>query len=142
MSSDAKDEDHTTFLQLGAQNADGDEPILSRAAFQLHSFGIVNSVEEGHPGFVSDEYLNAIAAETTITAAELCATGIWRRVDGGYKVMDEHMVQVAVNFAAKMDNDKEFCQTTGGHEPHEKEPNLCRKCGAWRPTAKGWPDSS
>ncbi len=142
MSSDAEDEDHTTFLQLGAQNANGDEPVLSRAAFQLHSSGIVHSVDEGTPGFVSDEYLNAISAETTVTAAELCATGMWRRVDGGYKLMDEQMVQMAVNAAAKMENNREFCQATGGHEPHEENPDLCRKCGAWRPTAEDWPGSS
>jgi hypothetical protein len=130
MSREAEDDDHTTFVQLGARNAEGDEPVLSRAAFQLHSFGIVNSVEDGHPGFVSDEYLNAISAETTITAAELCAIGMWRRVDGGYEVMDRHMVQVAVDFAAKMDNDREFCQATGGHEPDAENPELCRKCNA------------
>jgi hypothetical protein len=31
------------------------------------------------PGFVSDDYLTAIAAETTITALELQAAGMWER---------------------------------------------------------------
>ena len=34
-------------------------PVLSRAAIQLHAAGIVNSIEDGQPGFVSDDYLNA-----------------------------------------------------------------------------------
>src|ERR1022692_2717801 len=87
MSRDAEDEDHTTFLQLGLCNSQGDEPVLSRAAFMLHTAAIVNSVDDGHPGFVPDEYLSAIEAETTITAAELCAAEMWRRVSGGYEVL-------------------------------------------------------
>jgi hypothetical protein len=142
MSRDPEDDDHTTFIQMGFRNDDDEEPVLSRAAIQLHSFGIVNSVEDGLPGFVSDEYLNAISAETSITAAELCACGIWRRVDGGYEVLDQETVKTVVNFSRKMANDREFCRATGGHEPHEKDPNLCRKCGAWWPTAKDWPDDS
>jgi hypothetical protein len=74
--SHAEDDDHTRFLRLeGSHHADGEEAVVSVAAFQLHGFGIINSVEDGHPGFVSDEYLNAVSAETTVTAAELCRRG-------------------------------------------------------------------
>ena len=65
---------------------------MSRATFQLHGHAIVNSAQDGHPGFVPAEYLNAISAEPTIAAAELCAAGMWRRVDGGYEVLDPEMV--------------------------------------------------
>jgi hypothetical protein len=141
VSRDAEDDDHTTFFRLeGISDGDCDELVISRAAVQLHGFGIVNSVQDGHPGFVSDDYLNAISAETTITAAELCAAGMWRRVDGGYEVLDQEMVQISVGQFRKMDQDREFCQATGGHEPLGENPNLYRKCGAWRPTAEDWPD--
>jgi hypothetical protein len=139
MTRDAEDEDHTTFLQMGGRNADGEEPVLSRAAFQLHSFAIVNSADGDRPGFVPDEYLNSISAETTVTAAELCTAGMWRRVDGGYEVLDTHLIQVVVDQKRKMERDKEFCAATGGHEPHDGNPDLCRKCRAWRPTADDWP---
>jgi hypothetical protein len=139
MSRDADDADHTTFFQLGARNEQGDEPVLSRAAFQLHTFAIVNSVEYGHLGLVPDEYLNAIAAETTIAAAELCANNMWRRIDGGYEVLDRETVQLVVDQSRKMDEDRQFCQATGGHEPRDDNPDLCRKCLAWRPTADDWP---
>jgi hypothetical protein len=140
MSSKAEDEDHTTFIRLeGGRDGNGEEPIISRAAFQLHGFGIVNSAKDGHPGFVSDEYLSAISAETTITAAELCATGMWQRVDGGYEVLDRDMVEMSVDQFRRMDEDREFCQATGGHEPSDDDPDLCRKCSAWRPTADDWP---
>jgi hypothetical protein len=62
---DEGNEDETTFIDFEGLG------VLSRAAFQLHSFGIVNSITDGHPGFVSDEYLNAISAETTTAALEL-----------------------------------------------------------------------
>ena len=141
MSRDPEDEDHTTFFRLqGTEDAEGQEAVVSRAAFQLHGHAIVNSVRDGHPGFVPDEYLNAISAETTITAAELCAAGLWRRVDGGYEVLDGDMVEMAAAQSRKMDADREFCKATGGHEPMDGSPDLCRKCGAWRPTADDWQD--
>lgn len=131
MTRDAESDDHTTFFQLGARNGDGDEPVTSRAAFQLHAAAIVNSVRDGSPGFISDDYLNAISAETTVTATELCMTGLWERDDerGGYIIHDP-MVEDAVEFNAKMDRDKAFCDTTGGHEPSEEDPDYCGKCMA------------
>ena len=137
--SHAEDDDHTRFLRLEGSRADGEEAVVSVAAFQLHGFGTINSVEDGHPGFVSDEYLNAVSAETTVTAAELCAAGMWQRVEGGYRVLDQEMVQQVVSYQRKMDEDARFCQATGGHEPSEENPDLCRKCMAWRPTAQDWP---
>ena len=98
------------------------------------------SARDGHPGFVPDEYLNAISAETAIAAAELCAAGMWWRVDGGYEVLDREMVEMAVNQFRKMDADREFCRAAGGREPMDEDPDLCRKCGAWRPTATDWPE--
>jgi hypothetical protein len=140
MSRDPEDDDHRTFFLLqGSHTAKGGEPVVSRAAFMLHSHAIVNSAQEGHPGYVSDDYLNAISAETTVTAAELCAAQMWQRVDGGYELLDREMVDLAVEQSRKMDADREFCSATGGHESMDEDPELCRKCGAWRPTATDWP---
>jgi hypothetical protein len=140
MSRDPEDDDHTRFLRMGGtRNAEGEEAVVSVAAFQLHGFGIINSVQDGHLGFVSDEYLNSVSAETTITAAELCAAGMWVRADGGYKVLDPEMVEHVTRFQRKTDQDAEFCQASGGHEPSDENPDLCRKCMAWRPTAEDWP---
>ncbi len=47
---------------------------------------------------------------------------------------------MAVDQFRKMDADREFCQAPGGHEPMDEDPDLCRKCGAWRPTATDWPE--
>ena len=115
------------FFRLGDEGHDG--PVVSRDAFQLHSFAIVNSVREGTPGFVSDDYLNAISAETTSPAAELCLVGLWERVEDGYSIHDP-MVDEAVRFDDKMHQDAEFCTASGGHEPDQENPELCMKCHA------------
>lgn len=57
---------------------------LSPQAFQLLTFGLLNSLEDGRPGHISDEYLNEISAETTIAAVELEAAGLWVRRSDGY----------------------------------------------------------
>lgn len=43
---------------------------------------------------MSDDYLNAIAAETTMTVLELEAAGMWERRDGGYLIVADDMVKV------------------------------------------------
>ena len=62
---DTLGEDHTSFIQFEGM------PVLSRTAIQLHAAAIASSIEDGQPGFVDDDYLNALAAETTTTALEL-----------------------------------------------------------------------
>lgn len=112
------DDDHTTFLRLegtaAAAGADED-PVVSRAAFQLHSFGIMNSIRDGHPGFVSDDYLNAISAETTLTAAELCTAGLWQRAEGGYEILERQMVEEAVRMYRRAATTN-VCGRDGGHQ--------------------------
>ena len=46
---DALGDDHITFIQFEGM------PVLSRMAIQLHTAGIVNSIQDGQPGFVSDD---------------------------------------------------------------------------------------
>jgi hypothetical protein len=83
LSDDADDPHYIDAEALGGEGLG----VLSRNALQLHLHGILNSVSDGHPGFVSDDYLNAIGAETTLPAAELEASGIWERRPGGYFVV-------------------------------------------------------
>ncbi len=86
----------------------------------------------------SDEYLNAVSGENSITVAELCATRVWQRVDGGYKVLDRETVEMTLATEVKRTLDAQFCQATDGHEPSDEDPDLCRKCSAWRPSAEDW----
>ena len=110
---DALGDDHTTFIQFEGM------PVLSRAAVQLHTFGIVNSIQDGRPGFVSDDYLNAIAAETTTTVLELEAAGMWERRDGGYLVVADEMLKIAIDFNEKTDRLEAECARQGEHLPSD-----------------------
>lgn len=88
------------------------------------------SIVDGTPGFVSDDYLNAISAETTVTATELCMVGLWERDDerSGY-VINDPMVTDLVEFHEHLARDKAFCAATGGHDPDpETDGELCQKC--------------
>jgi len=124
---DEEDEDETTFIDFEGLG------VLSRAAFELHSFGIVNSVKDGHPGFVSDEYLNAISAETTTTTLELEAAGLWERRDGGYLVAADDMLRMLINHNEEQDRLARECQGRGSHIQSNERPEsgwiICDHCG-------------
>lgn len=122
-------------------NDDADEPefidaeglgMLSREAFELHSFGLVNSFEDGHPGFVSDEYLNAISAETTLPAAELEAAGLWERRDGGYLIVADDAVKFLLDHNEKVEAAERACTDRGSHRPSPNDGAwvICEDCGA------------
>ena len=104
-------DDHTAFIQFEGM------PVLSRAAIQLHTAGIVNSIQDGQPGFVSDDYLNAISAETTTTALELEAAGMWERRDGGYLIVADEMLKVAIDFNERTGRQEAECARRGEHLP-------------------------
>jgi hypothetical protein len=124
---DALGDDHTTFIQFEGM------PALSRAAVQLHTSGIVNSIQGGQPGFVSDGYLNAITAETTTTVLELEAAGIWERRDGGYLIVADEMLKVAIDFNERTDRQEAECARRGEHLPSGDDGEsgwvTCRHCG-------------
>jgi hypothetical protein len=124
---DALGDDHTTFIQFEGM------PALSRAAVIMHTSGIVNSIQDGRPGFVSDEYLNAIAAETTTTVLELEAAGMWERRDGGYLITADEMLKVAIDFNEKTDRLEAECAHRGEHIPSEGDDGsgwvICSHCG-------------
>lgn len=127
MSDGGDDEDSTAFIDFEGIG------VLSRAAFHLHSFGIMNSIKDGHPGFVSDEYLNAISAETTVTALELEAAGMWERREGGYFIVADDMVRWAINHNEEMDRLAGECESRGTHLPPDDAQAegwvICTHCG-------------
>ena len=124
---DALGDDHTSFIQFEGM------PALSRAAFHLHTAGVINSINDGQPGFVSDDYLNAIAAETTTTALELEAAGMWERRDGGYFIVADDMVKVAIDFNERADRQQAECARRGEHLPSGDDCEsgwvICGHCG-------------
>ena len=103
--SEARDDDEdlepAPFILMQAEETfDGQERVMSRAAYDLQVRATVHSASCGHPGYVPDDYLehlDGLGIETTITAAELCAIGTWERVDGGYRVLDWESVEYALD---------------------------------------------
>jgi hypothetical protein len=82
----------------------------------------LNSIADGHPGFVSNEYLNAIQADTTIAAAESEAAGIWEHRPGGYFVVADEMVKIAINYNEELDRTP----------PSARSGSACRASGLGR----------
>ena len=99
--------DDERFMQVAFWDREG-TCVISAAAFQPHSFGVVQSVREGNPGIIGDDYLNGLTVETTLIAAELELEGLWERVDGGYRVLEQSIVAEAVRIheAARSDNEE------------------------------------
>jgi hypothetical protein len=75
---------------------DGEDHVISVAAYQLHLAGTADSVTGGHPGSVPDEYLSSPGPGTTIAVMELVTSGYWERVDGGYRIRDWDLIRVAM----------------------------------------------
>jgi hypothetical protein len=131
MAHDFEDKDHTQFIRLeGTGSGEKDDHVLSRAAFQLHSFSMMNSVRDGNPGFVSDDYLNDISAETTLTAMELVAAGLWERSTDGYLITDPQMLEMAMMVSEQMKDsfpyEPEECPD---HAPGPNSGAQCCRCG-------------
>jgi hypothetical protein len=73
---------------------------MSRAAWDLQCRATAHTAFCGHPGFVPDDYLqhlDGLHLETTITAAELCTSGMWERVGGRYRVLDWEAVEACLD---------------------------------------------
>lgn len=132
MRDDADDAAHTTFVRLrrSGGEAGSDELVLSRAAMHLHTFGVLSSIETGNAGFVSDRYLNAISAETSITALELCLAGLWERTSCGYRVSDADTLSVAEQIHGQLHDLAARCTRNGGHIVDPQDCDVCAKCGS------------
>lgn len=105
--------------------------VLTRDALNLFGHGMLDSVAAGTPGFVSDEYLNAIPAETTIAAAELEAAGLWERREGGYFVLVDDMMRMVIDQNEEMNRTQSECAGHGQHLPHEPDGSgwiICQHC--------------
>ncbi|MCW2555401.1 MAG: hypothetical protein JWR78_5182 [Mycobacterium sp.] len=130
MSDDFEDDPH--FIDVEGDLGGEGMGVLSRNALNLFGHGMINSVSEGTPGFVSDEYLNAISAKTTLAAAELEAEGLWERRDGGYFVLADDMVKMLIDQNEEMDRLKDECAERGRHIPHPESDGsawvLCEHC--------------
>lgn len=55
---DAQDPEHVRFIRMRAEDTfDGQERVMSQAAYDLQVLATVHSANFGHPGYVPDDYL-------------------------------------------------------------------------------------
>ena len=102
--------------------------MVSRSALRLHVYAVLASIEADSAGLVTDTYLDAVTAETSVDALELCTAGLWTRVDAGYQVRDGEVLRMASEVHRQLEELSARCRATGGHEPDAAHPGLCRKC--------------
>ena len=70
----------TRFYRLDhSWSFDGEDHVISVAAYKLHLAGTADSVTGGHPGSVPDEYLSSPGPGTAIAVMELVTSGYWER---------------------------------------------------------------
>jgi len=97
------------FLRA-ADAFDRRDHIMSAAAYLLHLKATLSSAVLDHPGLVPDEYVTSLTGEDllspdanpTVLATELCSDGMWRRTDGGYRVLDWPAVQASIDHVREL----------------------------------------
>ena len=89
--------EHTRFYRLDhSWSFDGEDHVISVAAYDLHLGGISRSVHDDQPGFVPDDYLGSLGPGTAVAVMDLVTSGYWERVDGGYRIRDWDLLRVAM----------------------------------------------
>lgn len=102
--------------------------MVSRNSLRLHVYAVLASIEADRAGLVTDAYLDAVTAETSVDALELCTAGLWTRVDGGYRVQDSEVMRMASEVHRQLEELSSWCRAGGGHVPDAAHPGLCRRC--------------
>jgi hypothetical protein len=128
----ARDAAYPVFVRFGGSGGSGAgsrDTLVSRTALRLHVYAVLAGIESGHPGFVSDAYLDAVTAETSLDAVELCTAGLWTREAHGYRVRESEVMRMAREVHRQLEELSARCRASGGHEPDPSHPGACRKCG-------------
>jgi hypothetical protein len=97
------------FLRA-ADAFDRRDHIMSAAAYLLHLKATLSSAVHDHPGFVPDKYVASLTVEDlhspgtdpAVLATELCSDGMWRRTNGGYRVLDWPAVQASIDHVREL----------------------------------------
>jgi hypothetical protein len=97
------DPDPERLVRLeGSWTFDGEDHVLTAAAYDLHLGGIAHAARNGHPGFVPDGYLGSLGPGTTTAVIELVTSGCWERAGGGYRVRDWVMVEMSIGHVTEL----------------------------------------
>jgi hypothetical protein len=94
-------DDRSVFFEVEALRADKARPVLSPAALEVHVRVVDHLAHTTRGDFIADETLDTLAhgRVTTMAAIELSLAGWWRRLDGGYVIVDHELI-VALSHSA------------------------------------------
>jgi hypothetical protein len=87
-------DDRSVFFEVEALRADQSRPILSPASLEVHVRVVDHLAHTTGANFIADEVLDTLAhgRVTTMAAIELTLAGWWRRLDGGYVIVDQELI--------------------------------------------------
>src|ERR1700712_2940249 len=87
-------DDRSVFFEVEALRADRSRPILSPASLEVHVRVVDHLAHTTGTNFITDEILDTLAhgRVTTMAAIELSLAGWWRRLDGGYVIVDQELI--------------------------------------------------
>jgi hypothetical protein len=103
---------------------------LSEQALRLHTVGVLSTFGSERQRFVSDEYLNGVAMDTTTAGIELVVNRLWQRAGDGYFVEKSEFDSMVEIIDAQLRELSKSCALNGGHVRSEESPQHCARCMA------------
>lgn len=87
-------DDRMVFTEVEALRGDTSRPVLSPTSLEVHVRAVCHLAHTTRAQFIDDASLDEIASGpvTTMAAIELCLAGWWRRLDGGYVIVDQDLI--------------------------------------------------
>jgi hypothetical protein len=87
-------DDRSMSFEVEALRADRSRPVLSPASLEIHVRVVDHLAHTTGSNFVADAGLDGLAPGrvTTMAAIELSLAGWWRRLDGGYLIVDQELI--------------------------------------------------
>jgi hypothetical protein len=87
-------DDRSVFFEVEALRADASRPVLSPASLEVHVRVVDYLAHTTGSNFIADDVLDTLAhgRVTTMAAIELSLADWWRRLDGGYVIVDQELI--------------------------------------------------
>ena len=87
-------DDRSVFFEVEALRADKTRAVLSPESLEVHVRVVDHLAHTTGADYVPDEILDTLVhgRVSTIAAIELTLAGWWRRLDGGYVIVDQDLI--------------------------------------------------
>jgi hypothetical protein len=102
--------------------------LMSRAAGELHLFGVLLGAHSGSVGYVPAADVAALPQEVRSAVDELVDIGLWSRAAGGWAI-DPTQAARTMRAALERLNDPTLCAATGAGHANDGA-GRCAECGA------------